>query len=530
MSTTPFYDIRDYGGVPGTNITAAVNSAISAAAGAGGGVVFIPGGSHTISAKVTVPDNVTIMGVGAKGTIVNFSGNDICFDALETTMGHVWHPRHFIGLWIVATGQTKTNAVAIRIGNTYRNVVRDVLIEGFNGANGRGLVLENSHSMYTEGTLVEHCHMRFCTKCVEFKVNGGTDSFAETKFAGVSFAIANHQVGIAVGAGARVYGSKFDVKFNQENDVGVDSTAWELGSTSIVDQSELNMLTEGNNSGGVTLKLASGAVFTVHGWIQVDGINPPLPSIHDDARFSLGQEGSTWALGPHARYWVQEAALLAGDGDQPILHAPAEFTGLVHIKFVGPNRQHTMLLHVNMMQYEPNPGIAILADYAYQGNRVFGEPFVRRRSSDGRYPHLFVPINNRNGGNQLEAAYVSFSTPLAPVRMLASLGVGLGGVEYGRQLVRGGAFQALAVNDTTPSVRGASRFVTQNTAATKITAFDDGCRGQEIVVRINDAHTTIDFSGSSLKGNSGVDWSPGVDDHMTCVYTGTVWLCSVARS
>lgn len=86
---------------------------------------------------------------------------------------------------------------------------------------------------------------------------------------------------------------------------------------------------------------------------------------------------------------------------------------------------------------------------------------------------------------------------------------------------------AFAAQDATPSVQGGTLFQTANTSATTITDFDEGATGQEIIVKINDAFTTIDFTASGLKGNGGVDWSPASGDHMRCWYDGTDWLCEV---
>lgn len=93
----------------------------------------------------------------------------------------------------------------------------------------------------------------------------------------------------------------------------------------------------------------------------------------------------------------------------------------------------------------------------------------------------------------------------------------------------GGDFVAFVANDATPSVGAARRFKTANTSATTITAFDDARIGQEIVVLIDDANTTVDFTGTTLTGNGGSDWSPGDGDYMTCVYDGTNWRCQITE-
>jgi polygalacturonase len=87
---------------------------------------------------------------------------------------------------------------------------------------------------------------------------------------------------------------------------------------------------------------------------------------------------------------------------------------------------------------------------------------------------------------------------------------------------------SFASTDATPSVLGRNIFKTANAGATTITDFDDGIAGQSILVIINDANTTVDFTSSGLKGNGGADWSPTTGDHMTCVFDGTDWYCDVS--
>lgn len=87
---------------------------------------------------------------------------------------------------------------------------------------------------------------------------------------------------------------------------------------------------------------------------------------------------------------------------------------------------------------------------------------------------------------------------------------------------------AFADQDATPSVASATVFRTANTVATTITAFDSGAAGQIIWVLINDTNTTIDFTGTTLRGNVGVDWSPTTGDHLQAVFDGTNWHCIVS--
>lgn len=88
--------------------------------------------------------------------------------------------------------------------------------------------------------------------------------------------------------------------------------------------------------------------------------------------------------------------------------------------------------------------------------------------------------------------------------------------------------EAFTANDATPSVlTQAAAYYTANSGGTTITAFDDGYPGQVIRVLILDANTTIDFTGTTLKGNAGSDWTPGNGDWLEGVFNGTNWYCSV---
>jgi hypothetical protein len=80
---------------------------------------------------------------------------------------------------------------------------------------------------------------------------------------------------------------------------------------------------------------------------------------------------------------------------------------------------------------------------------------------------------------------------------------------------------------TTPSVRAGNLWTFNNTGATVVTAFRDGKDGQVIYINWSDSTTTIDFSGTTLKGNAGVDFAGAATDSMICFYNGTYWYCDV---
>ena len=82
--------------------------------------------------------------------------------------------------------------------------------------------------------------------------------------------------------------------------------------------------------------------------------------------------------------------------------------------------------------------------------------------------------------------------------------------------------------DTSPDVDRGSIFKFNNTSGTTVTMFDVGLTGQKILVIFTTANTTIDFTGTNLKGNAGVDWTPAADERMTCMFDGTDWFCDVS--
>ena len=85
--------------------------------------------------------------------------------------------------------------------------------------------------------------------------------------------------------------------------------------------------------------------------------------------------------------------------------------------------------------------------------------------------------------------------------------------------------QAFTAQDATPSVAQGMYFKTANASGTTITMFDDGFTGQVIKVIINDANTTVDFTGTNLKRVGSADWSPAIYSQMECVFDGTDWFC-----
>ena len=90
---------------------------------------------------------------------------------------------------------------------------------------------------------------------------------------------------------------------------------------------------------------------------------------------------------------------------------------------------------------------------------------------------------------------------------------------------RGLINNVMADGDTTPSVGYGNYFITNNSSATSITDFDGIRREQSktITIIVNDANTTFDFTGSSLRGNGGVDLAAAQNSAYTFVSNDTLW-------
>lgn len=76
-------------------------------------------------------------------------------------------------------------------------------------------------------------------------------------------------------------------------------------------------------------------------------------------------------------------------------------------------------------------------------------------------------------------------------------------------------------------------YKTANVGAATLNAFGTAnapTDGQTIVVWFGDSLTTVDFTGTTLHGNNGVDWAPTVGDHMTCTRIGSDWYCNISEN
>jgi len=93
------------------------------------------------------------------------------------------------------------------------------------------------------------------------------------------------------------------------------------------------------------------------------------------------------------------------------------------------------------------------------------------------------------------------------------------------------AVQTIADGDATPDLGRGRLFETANTGPTTITDFDGIPVGEERIVMIDDGNTTIDLSGTNLKGNAGVDLAPATQyDVLKVLNLGTYRHCFISEA
>lgn len=132
---------------------------------------------------------------------------------------------------------------------------------------------------------------------------------------------------------------------------------------------------------------------------------------------------------------------------------------------------------------------------------------------------------NNTGAGTITTAYGVYVNAVTAGGVNYAIYTNAGTVRLGGAMVC--PFQAFGADDATPSVAAGKNFTTANANPTTITALDGGVDGQEVLVKIADANTTVDFTGTTMKGNGGSDWTPANGDFMRCTFDGTNWLCSV---
>jgi hypothetical protein len=181
--TPGWFNVTSYGADPtgASDSTSAFESAIAAAASAGGGVVYAPAGTYTISSTVTcttVP--VYFVGDGAWATIISFAGTGDCFRVYDSSTygGRKKFGGGFVGMTIDGT-KAGPGSAGLHVGDLLQYEL-DLTVQNFSGTGSIGVHLDNNY--YWTEQLYGRIYAQYCTSHVVFDWTTATSSTSSGSF------------------------------------------------------------------------------------------------------------------------------------------------------------------------------------------------------------------------------------------------------------------------------------------------------------------------------------------------------------
>jgi hypothetical protein len=181
--TPDWISVASYGADPtgASDSTAAFEDAISAAASARGGVVYIPAGTYTISSTLTcttVP--VYFLGDGAWATIISFTGTGDCFRIYDSTTygSRTKFAGGFVGITIDGT-KAGAGSAGLHVGDLLQYEL-DLTAQNFYGTGSIGVHLDNNY--YWTEQLFGRIYAQNCTSHVVFDWTTSASSTSSGSF------------------------------------------------------------------------------------------------------------------------------------------------------------------------------------------------------------------------------------------------------------------------------------------------------------------------------------------------------------
>jgi hypothetical protein len=183
-TTTPAWiNVTSYGAdqTGAVDSTDAFNKAVTAAADAGGGVVYIPAGSYQIASTVTctaVP--VYFVGDGAWATIISFTGTGDCFYIYDSS---TYHSRTkfaggFVGITIDGS-KAGPGSTGLHVGDVLQYEV-DLTVQSFRAAGSIGVHFDNHY--YWAEQLFGRIYAQDCASHVVFDWTSSTSTTSSGSF------------------------------------------------------------------------------------------------------------------------------------------------------------------------------------------------------------------------------------------------------------------------------------------------------------------------------------------------------------
>jgi hypothetical protein len=119
-----YFNVKSYGAAgTGSDDTGAINSAIAAAASAGGGIVIFPAGTYVVAGSISLTSGVHLQGVGADSSILSVPSNS----ASDTISISGVNSSGIFDLGIVSSS-ARTSGKAIFIQQTQNVVIERVIM------------------------------------------------------------------------------------------------------------------------------------------------------------------------------------------------------------------------------------------------------------------------------------------------------------------------------------------------------------------------------------------------------------------
>ncbi|HAO93425.1 MAG: hypothetical protein A2X93_09165 [Deltaproteobacteria bacterium GWC2_56_8] len=234
----------------------------------------------------------------------------------------------------------------------------------------------------------------------------------------------------------------------------------------------------------------------------------------------------------------------ANGGIGMIIHNRAQLTSVKGAWFsnndialsLGKNDADTSIAGIDRATIEDNifgnilvTGIQVWGSLYSYGKEILRNKFYKSASAPGTTIGIDIQDAVQRGlrveGNEMDTTLTTTISNPARIDLFTKFDT-----TYGLSSQKRGNFVSFTSLDATPSVASGSLFKTANAGATTITMLDDGVTGQEVLILFNDANTTVDFTGTNLKGNGGTDFTASSGDTMSAVFDGTNWYCAVSNN
>jgi hypothetical protein len=398
----------------------AIQAAIIDANANSGGVVFLPSGVYITPGGHTPNPGTIIRGAVRNLTFVQHTGNNTCFAVTGTGGTSMLAGADFQDFTLL--GNSGASAKGIVICNNYKSRFHNLIVQGYSA--GIGVQLSNATG-YTEGALFDNTEWRGNYRSVQLARNSGSGtSFAETSFRSCSIVLTvADSTGVDIpDSGSVVYGGVWNIKYNNEVSGG---TCIKVGAGVLVYKNQYELYVETQPAMPcVYLSCGANSFFTGDGYFIRDSEADATASIVDSAKVFFGKGDQVFAVGRECQYLVQAAeSTVSSDGDVVIAYSTGMLLGTFHLHFEGPNREHDLMLAVQSGNYATNPSVIVLSEWVFNGQPVFGNPFIKRLV-DGTSPHLIIPISNRNAGTDLQVTWISTKRFAHQIALLPSAAAG----------------------------------------------------------------------------------------------------------